>query len=75
MFKFSDVQYYTRNKGHLVRPISNISCSQKGTHYADIDLFNSLLCRLRSLNNEKTDLKAALRKYLITHCLYCADEL
>jgi hypothetical protein len=42
----------TRKKYHLHRPCANLSCFDKSTYYAGINIFNSLPCRLRSLINE-----------------------
>jgi hypothetical protein len=55
----------TRNKHHLHRPYSSLSCFQRSTFYASFKIFNSLPLSLKILNNDKEKFKAALRKYLI----------
>jgi len=44
---------------------------KKSTFCAGIKLFSSVTI----LKNDKTKFKAALRKYLRTHCVYCVDVL
>jgi hypothetical protein len=39
----------TRNMDHLHRPVSNLSCFQKGAYCAGIKIFNSLPSNLKSL--------------------------
>jgi len=60
----------TRNKHHLHRPNAALSCSQKITLYAGINIFSSLLHGLTILKNEKAKFKVTLRKYLNTLSLY-----
>ena len=47
---------------------------KKGTFYAGIKIFNSLPPCLIILQKDKTEFKAAFRKYLNTHCFYSVDE-
>ena len=65
---------YTRNKHHLHKPNSKLSCFQKSTFYAGTKIFNSLPYSVTILNNEKAKFKATLRKYLQTQSFYSADE-
>ena len=65
---------YTRNKHHLHRPIANLSCFQKVAYYSGIGIFNSLPRSIKSLKNEKTQFKVALRKFLNAHSFYAVDE-
>jgi len=65
----------TRNKHHLDRPNASLSCFQKDTFYAGIELFNNLPPSVTILKNDKAKFRAALSKYLHTHCFYCVDGL
>jgi len=47
---------------------------KQGTFYAGIKIFNSLPPSVTILKNDKAKYKAALRKYLHTHCFYFVDE-
>jgi hypothetical protein len=51
----------TRNKHHLHRPIANLTGFQKGTYYSDIKIVNNLQSSLKSLMNEKSKFKEALK--------------
>jgi hypothetical protein len=64
----------TRNKNQLHRPTANISCFQKNAYYEGIKIFNILQFCLTSLVNKKVQSKAALKRYLITHCFYSLNE-
>jgi hypothetical protein len=55
----------TRNRNHLHRPTSNLSCFQNA-YYAGMKIFNSLPSNLRSLMNKQTQFKVALKRYLST---------
>jgi len=61
----------TRNKHHLHRPNVNLTCFQKSTFYTGIKIFNSIPPSVKMFKNDKAKFKAALRKYLHTHFLYC----
>ena len=65
----------TRNKHHLHRPVTNLSCFQKGVSYSGIRIFNSLPRSITNLKNDKTQFKVALKKFLNTHSFYSVDEL
>jgi hypothetical protein len=65
---------YTRNKHFLHKPIANLSCLQKSTFWAAVQIFNNLQSSVTSLKNDKAKLKAALRKYLHTHSFDYVDE-
>jgi len=65
---------YTRNNHVLHKPIASLSCFQKNTFSVAIQIFNSLPSSVTILKNDKAKLKAALRKYLHTHCFDSADE-
>jgi hypothetical protein len=65
----------TRNKHHLHSPNANPSCFQKNTIYAGIKIFNSWRPSLSKIKNDKAKFIEAIRKYLITHPFYSADEL
>ena len=54
----------TRNKHHLHRPNTNLSCLQKSTFYAGTKIFNSLPPSVTILQNDKAKFKSALRKYI-----------
>jgi len=58
----------TRNKHHIHWSDANLSCFRKSTSYAGINIFSCLPTTVAILKNEKAILKAALRKYLHTHC-------
>ena len=64
----------TRNKHHLHRPNANLSCFQNSTFCAGIKLFNCLPPSVTILKNDKAKFRAALRKYLYTHCFYSVGE-
>jgi hypothetical protein len=64
----------TRNKQHLYRPVVNLFCFQKSAYFAGIRVFNSLLCSLTSLGNEKAQQKVALTRYLIIYSSCPVDE-
>jgi len=64
----------TNNKYHLHRPNANPSCFKKRTFDAGIKIFNSLPPSLSILKNDKVKFKVALKKYLLTHSFYSADE-
>ena len=65
----------TRNKHQLHKPNANLSCFQKSTFYVAIKIFNSLPPSVTILQKDNAKFKAALKKYLKTHCFYCVDEL
>jgi hypothetical protein len=48
-----------------------MSCFQKSTYYSGIKIFNNLPSSLKSLMNEKSEFKAALKRYLNTLILLC----
>ena len=54
----------TRNKHNLQSSDANLSCFQKSTFYADIQIFNSLPHSLAILKNEKAKFKVSLTKCL-----------
>ena len=56
----------TRNKHHLHRQNANLSCFQKSTFYAGIQIFSNLPPSMTNLKNDMAKFKAALRKYLHT---------
>jgi len=64
----------TRNKHHLHRPNAILSCYQKSTFYAGINMFNRLPPRLTILKNEKAKFQAAFRKFLHIHSFYSVDK-
>jgi hypothetical protein len=53
----------TRHKHSLHKPVTNLSCFQKGIYYAGIKIFNNLLSVLKCLMNEKARFKVALKLY------------
>ena len=61
----------TINGHHLHRPHTNLSSFQKSTFYAGIKILNSLTPSVTIFENDKAKFKAAVRKYLHTHCFYC----
>jgi hypothetical protein len=65
----------TRNKHHLHRPNPNSSCFHKNTFSAGIRIFNSLPCRLTSIEECKTTVyKVALRRQITKPFFYSVDE-
>ena len=60
----------TRNKHHLHRPYANSSRIHKSTFCAGIRIFNSLPCRLTSVEGWKGTFQVALRRYLDTPFFY-----
>jgi hypothetical protein len=64
----------TRNKHHLQRPIANLSCSQKSAYFVGIKIFITLPSCLKSLVNEETQFKVALKRYLSAQPFYSVDE-
>jgi hypothetical protein len=64
----------TRNKHRLHRPIANLSCFQKGASYSGIRIFNSVPRSIKSLKNEKTRFKVALKIFLNAHSFCSVDE-
>jgi len=60
----------TRNKHHLLRPIVNLSCFQKGASYSGIWIFNNLPQNITSLRNEKPQFKVALKFFFICTLLF-----
>ena len=65
-----------RNKHHLHRPNSNLSCFQKSAFYTSIKVFNSLPPSVTILKNGKAKFKAAFRKYLLCRWFFmCKDDL
>ena len=64
----------TRNKHHLHRPVANLSCFQKCASYSGIRIFNSLPWSITNLENEKTQFKVALKKFLNAHSFSSVDE-
>ena len=65
---------YTRNEHHLDRPITNLSCFQKGASYYGIRVFNNQPQSIASLRNEKPQFKVALKYFLYAQCFYSVDE-
>jgi hypothetical protein len=47
----------TRHKHNLHKPAANLSCFQKSTYYAGINIFNKMTSNLKCLMNEVYDLK------------------
>jgi hypothetical protein len=64
----------TRNKHHLHRPTSKLTCFQKSTYNSGIKISNNLPASLKSLMNEKAGFNIALKQYLNTHLFYSVDE-
>jgi len=64
----------TRSKHNFHRPVTNLSCFQKGTSYSGIKIFNSLPRSITSLKNEKTQFRIALKKFIYAHSFYSVDE-
>jgi hypothetical protein len=64
----------TRHKHYLHKPTDNLSCFEKSTYYGGIKSFNNLPSDLKSLMNEKTKFKIALKRYLNTHSFYSVNE-
>jgi hypothetical protein len=64
----------TRNKHHLHRPVTNLTCFQKSAYYSGIKIFSNLPASLRNLMKEKVKFKGALKQYLNTHSFYSVDE-
>jgi hypothetical protein len=63
----------TKNKNYLHRPVANLSCFQKGAHYAGIKVFNSLPPSLKTILDKKETFKVAFKRLLNTHThlLFC----
>jgi hypothetical protein len=62
---FRPIQLYsvnTRNKHHLHRQTTNLSCFQKRAYYAGINIFNSLPSSLKSFMNDKAQFWVAQKK-------------
>jgi hypothetical protein len=57
----------TRNKHHLHRPNTNLSCFQKSIFYAGNNISTYVHSVWQFLKKEKAKSKADLRKYLKTH--------
>jgi hypothetical protein len=64
----------TRYKNQLHRGIVNLSCMQKGVTYSAIKIYNNLPSDISRLQNDKSEFKLALRKYVITHTFYSLEE-
>jgi len=64
----------TRNKHHLHRPVTNLSCFQKGVSYSGIRIFNNLPQGIASLRNDKPQFKVVLTNFLYAHSFYSVDE-
>ena len=64
----------TRNKHHLQRPNASLSCFQNSMFLCWHTNFQQLTTYVTILRIEKAIFKAALRKYLHTHCFYYVDE-
>jgi len=58
----------------LQHEITNLSCFQRSTFYASINIFNILPHSLTILKHDKAKFEAALRKYLNTQSFYYVDE-
>ena len=67
----SIISINTCNKHHLHRPNANPSCFQKCTFNVGTNIFNLLTPSLSVLKNDKAKFKVALRKYLLTHSVFC----
>jgi len=52
----------TRNQHHLHRPYANSSCIHKSTFCAGIRIFNSLPCRLTSVEEWKGTVSSSIKK-------------
>ena len=79
MFIFNDQDIFskssmhninTRNKHHLHRPNAKLSCFQKSTFCAGINIFNSLPSTVAILKNDEAKLKKALRTHPHTLLLF-----
>jgi hypothetical protein len=64
----------TRNKHRLHRPNTILSCYQKSTFYAGINIFNSLPPSVTILKNDKAKFQAAFRKFLHILSFYSVDK-
>jgi hypothetical protein len=64
----------TRIEHYLHRPTANLSCFQKSTFYAGINIFSSLLVNLMSLRSKEAQFKVSLRRCLNTPSFYSVDE-
>jgi hypothetical protein len=64
----------TRYKNQLHRPVANLLCFQKGVFYSGLRIFNSLPLAILECQKNKSRFRAALRKYLVSHCFYSVDE-
>ena len=66
-----------RNKHHLHRLNANLSCFQKSTFYAGINIFNIfniLQPSVAILKNDMEEFKAVIRKCWNTHCFCSVNE-
>ena len=75
----SHVIFQTHSSIHKIKKgisiiFIDLSCFQKSTIYASIQIFNSLPTSVTIVKNDKTKFKAALRKYINTHAFYSVDE-
>jgi hypothetical protein len=64
------MQMYTRHKHYLHKPTVNLSCFQKNTFYAGINIFNNPPLDHESLMNEKAPYKITLKQYINTLILH-----
>jgi hypothetical protein len=65
---------YTRNKNHLHRPITNLSCFQKVAYCTGVRIFSSLSPSPKTILGKKEKFKVVLRRYLNTHTFYSVNE-
>jgi hypothetical protein len=47
---------------------------QNGVYYTGVKVFNNLPLELKRLIESPMKFKVAIRKYLVSHCLYSLDE-
>jgi hypothetical protein len=64
----------TRHRNDLHLPTSTLTLYQKGVYYSGIKLFNNLLRNIKEIVGSRKQFKIALRRYLVTHCIYEMEE-
>jgi hypothetical protein len=62
------------NKTNLHPPLLRLSKYRKGVYYTGIKLFNSLPSKIKDMNNNKTQFKKELKKFLLRGSFYTVDE-
>jgi len=54
----------TRYKSQLHGPVAKLSCFQRGVFYSGIKIFSSFTSAILKCNNNKSQFKASLRRFL-----------